>query len=1251
MLAACLLGYGFNGSAQTGAPKTIDYTELKTSRISENGIYADRVLLNNLYDTARLSVSNIIAEPINILPDGVTVTDGMPELSVSYGVQSKKLLAAFRLPLYYRSDDVLYKVNAFTISYTEEEAPRILARTYVNNSVLSTGNWYKIAVDRRGVVKIDRNFLQSMGIDPATVNPNNIRIYGNGGKVMPEEVTDDVPDDLVENAVEVHASGSTFGQNDHILFYADGPISWFPNATQTSFHHVQNYYENRSYYFINFDQGAGKRIATATATPNGSVNISDFDAYTLIENDSVNIGKIGKGWFGNRVNRNSSIAVPVDLRSFSGEVRFNYQVAGKVDNGNMIYTLKYGNQTLGQETLGSSDGYGYFYRTGTGVGTFTPSGSSFTLDLSSSSVALNSELYLDFIRFNYTRALSLGTAQQLNFRSFKQSQAASGSFVRYNLSNVNSNAKVWDVSNPLEPRVMPLQSSGGQASFSDSGNVLKEYVVFDGSGFNTPAFVGAVANQNLHGLPQAEYLIISNTALQPAAERLANVHRNKYGTSVQVVTVDKIYNEFSSGGQDISGIRNFIRMFYERTNGSNDLKNVLLFGAASYDYKDRVANNTNIVPVFQSLTSSGGVASYSTDEFYALLDAGESITRTDNQNDYNDVGVGRIPARNLQQANDYVDKVERYVSPNSFGEWKTNTTFVSDDFEPGKGFNFLGSIEQMAGTLGDANKQLMHSKLYTDAAPRIATAGGIKFPTVTREINNQIFNGTFLMNYIGHGSPQRWAEEELLYRGDVDRWNNINKMPIIITATCDFGRFDLPEEESVGAFMVTRKNGGAIAALTTTQVVFEGTNNLLNGAYLDEQFSQLSNGQYLSFGEAFMEAKNRLNVQSPGAQDNSRKFVVLGDPALRPALPNNKVFLDEIEEYTEDGTLSATDSLKALGRYVISGSVADFSGDPKNTFNGQVYVTIYDKEKIAMATFPALLAEPNPYYQKDFKSQNSVLFRGNTKVENGQFRIDVIIPKDINFDMGKGKIVLYAHDDKEEALSADTNIVVGGYSPYATEDNQPPVVRPYIETNKFRSGDIVSPDPMLYVELEDNNGINVSGSSIGHDLIAVLDGDYENPFILNSFYQTAPNDYTKGSLYYQLSRLEPGRHTLTVRAWDVYNNSGEGSIDFIVKESDEVDFNLYNYPNPFYNTTNIVLQHNQPNMDMEVTLRIFATNGNMVHSKMEPMRPTGSFTQWTWDGTGVDGAHVPNGVYMYQISIKTSKGISKTLYNKLVFVR
>ncbi|OJV51510.1 MAG: hypothetical protein BGO31_06030 [Bacteroidetes bacterium 43-16] len=1232
-------------SAIAGEKRTVNFKDFKSYEVSEEGVYVGFITMQNRIDTGTIILKNVQAEKFEgQLPAEIAVIDGTIHPSLFWGVQQKQLKAGFRLPLYYKQDGQVYKVRSFDMEVEEERPSKVMARTYTGNSVLSTGNWYKIAVDKKGIFKVDYNLLQSLGINPASVNPNNIRIYGNGGQVMPEAVTDGTPDDLVENAIEVHAGGSSFGQNDYILFYANGPIQWTPAANGKDFQHKQNPYEDKSYYFINVDLGTGKRVATAGQVPGAaSTTINKFDAYTVMEQDTVNLGRIGKEWLGQRVSRNTPLELPFSLGNISDTVRYKATFGGIVESGSIGVNLKVGSNNIGTASIGLTSGDYTYYRNGESNGAFMPGSASFNMGISYTAASVNASLYLDYVLLNYKRPLSFSSGQ-LSLRSFEQ-RAAVGTVVAFNLSNANGNTRVWNVSNPLEPKLMTAQLSGSVLNFTDSGGVLGEYIAFDGSAYLSPAAIGKIDNQDLHGMPQADYLIITNKDLLPAAENLATIHRDKFGRTVNVATVEKIYNEFSSGGQDIGGIRNFIRMFYDRGNGTNDIKNVLLFGTASFDFKNRVPNNTNVVPTFQTDISANGNAAYVTDEYFTLLDDGEDI-KDNTDGVFIDIGSGRIPARNLDEANNYVAKMAQYISAGSFGEWKLNSTFVTDDFEPGMGF--LKSSESMSNALDEAYNLIGASKLLADAAPRVATPSGVKFPSITRDINNQIFTGTFLMNYIGHGNPTRWAVEEILYQGDIDQWSNFEKLPMVITATCDFGRFDNPLQPSSGVNMVMKKNGGAIMSLTTTQLVYPGPNDRLNAAFIDNQFKQKPDGSFPSFGEAFMNAKNIASSTS-STRLNSKKFVVLGDPGLAPALPKHKVFRDSILEVRGEEELAATDTLKALGRYVIKGHITDAAGNPKTDFNGQVYVTIFDKKRDVSVTNPKLLISNDP--NKTYSLQNSVLFRGNTTVENGEFAVSVIIPKDINYDLGKGKITYYAFDDKEEAASTDTNFVVGDFSPYAGSDNTGPVVKPFIDNNFFRSGDIVSANPMLYVELEDDNGINVSGSSVGHDLIAVVDGDYSNPYILNSFYRTEPNDFTKGNLYYQLSRLEPGKHTLTVRAWDVYNNFGEGSIDFEVVAGDALDFNLYNFPNPFGQSTRIVFQHNQPNVAMEVDLKIFGTNGQLIFNKSQQMQPTGSFTYWTWEGTDRSGAKVANGVYMCQLNIKTSTGISKTVYHKIVFSR
>ncbi|RQO30717.1 hypothetical protein DBR32_08280 [Taibaiella sp. KBW10] len=1236
-----------SAAVYAGAKRTVSIDNFKAYEVNEQGIYGKRFPLLNAYDTAKITLKNIQSVVLSEgVPSGITVHEGVPQVSVVFGKERKQLVATVNMPLFYKEQNVIKRITSFDVEIEEEKSHNIVAKTYAGHSILSSGTWYKIAVDRRGVFKIDYAFLQSLGLNPATINPNNIRIYGNGGTVIEEAVTDGAPDDLVENAIDVRSSGSTFGTGDFILFYANGPLKWQYSTASQQFEQTQNYYEPQSYYFLNVDLGPGKRIQnmSSSALPVAKT-VNTFNEYRVYEKDSVNIANMGKEWYSNFMNTNNASSltqfVNLDLGAVSDTVRYDFRAAARIELGTGSLSLSNNNTLLNTINFSASGSSSIAFASSTRSGFFITTQPNLSFKLNFSSAASNGKAYLDYIRLNYKRSLSLQNGQ-INFRSLEQRNLNASNALTFTVANMNSNARIWDVTNMLEPKLVPGSATGGSFSFNDGGGTLKEYIAFDGSSYGSPVKIGTVSNQDLHALSQVDYLIITNNELLPAANSLADMHRTKYNTTVHVVTVDKIYNEFSSGGQDIGGIRNFIRMFYNRGTPGNLIKNVLLFGMASFDYKDRIAHNTNIVPTYQTQNSENKTLAFATDEFYTLLDDGENVNLNNNTGAYIDIGLGRIPAGNLAEANDVVDKIKRYTSPLSFGEWKNNLTLVTDDYEAG--FAFLTSSESISDAVMGANSGINQSKLYTDAAPRVATPSGIKFPTVTRDINNQIFNGTFLMNYIGHGSPQRWALEEILYKGDIEQWNNDSKLPIMVTGTCDYGRFDNPEEPSSGAYLITKHNGGAIAAITTTQEVYEGQNNRMNIGYLSAQFEKDANGKYLSFGEAFREGKNRAGAS---VQDNSRKFALLGDPAIKPALPENLVQTDSILVRTNTGAYLLTDTLNALGKYKIKGNVANASGNVKTDFNGQVFVTVYDKMKNVSATNPALLASS---LQKTFRVQNNILFKGNAKVVNGLFEIDAIIPKDINYDFGKCKISYYAYSSTEDAAGSDTGFVLGGFSSFADEDNAGPVVKPYIDNNKFRNGDIVSSNPMLYVELEDDNGINVSGSSVGHDLIAVLDGDYEAPFVLNALYTPELNDYTKGSVYFQLNKIPIGKHTITVRAWDVYNNSGEGTVDFEVKGADTLAFNIYNYPNPFSDLTNIVIQHNQPNTDMTVSLRVFNTSGSEVYSKSQQFRPTGSFTTWQWTGTSSAGSKLANGLYFYQVHVKTAAG-TKSAYSKLVLTR
>jgi hypothetical protein len=543
------------------------------------------------------------------------------------------------------------------------------------------------------------------------------------------------------------------------------------------------------------------------------------------------------------------------------------------------------------------------------------------------------------------------------------------------------------------------------------------------------------------------------------------------------------------------------------------------------------------------------------------------------------------------------------------------------------------------------NSTYNQQKVFVDAIPVISTPAGPRCPNANAALNEQVYNGTFLINYNGHGNPEVWSSERILTSDDYNHWNNANMLPIMVTATCDFGQFDRPQFVSSAEQLVVRKGGGVIAILTTTQAVYAYYNHELNVQYLDAQFTRNAQGKWNTFGEASRIGKNitysKPAPHDPGEIANFRKFSLLGDPAVTPDFPEYKINIDSV---TDGYTMAHADTIKALGAYAIKGSVVDNDGNLKTDFNGTVYISFFDKPR-NITTISGC--------NDVFNLQDNVVYKGRVTVTNGKFSFTFIVPKDINYTFGAGKISCYAENGVTDAAGAEPNVIVGGFSDHPVLNTTPPVVHPYINDSLFLNGGITGSNTSLYVTFYDKTGINVSGTDIGHDLTAVLDDNVDAPYILNNYYQTLPNTYQHGFVSFPISGLADGRHSIRVKAWDVNDNTGEGTVDFTVIDGKVLDIQqLGNYPNPFTGTTHFVFEHNHPEELLDAQIEIYTTSGALVKHIHETYTPGGSRSaDITWDGTDEGGNKLPSGVYVYRLNISTDKGYKSTAYQKLVIVR
>nr|WP_294899985.1 type IX secretion system sortase PorU [uncultured Pedobacter sp.] len=1158
------------------------------------------------------------------------------------------LLISF-LPIYKDASGDLRKINSFRLQINSVKLNAVVpsaTRVYQSNSVLASGNWYKIAVKDEGVYKLDYNFLKKLGINVDEVNPKNIRMYGNGGFMLPQANSAPRIDDLKENAIEVvgEADGK-FDTGDYLMFYNPGNTQWTLNAQQ-NFEHRQNVYIDSAYYFINVDKGAGKRVVQPSGgsqTPNFTSN--SFDGYQLYEKDlygliTANI-KSGREWYGEDFEFNNSrdfnFDVPGLVSTFPVSVQTKMALRSatgsfaKVSiNNQQLYNLTASGLPLNFETDYAQQAQAVNSVAGL-------SGNTVKVNISFDKTSSTSNAWLDYIEINCKRNY---TAFKGYLRFRDKSSVGNGNISQFNLPGLSADARVWDVSDFTSPQAQKLNTANGTSNFITGTSTLKEFVAFDASTLKTPDVVGKIPNQDLHGLASADFLIVTAPQFYNEAKRLADFRKSTQGLTYQVVTTDQVYNEFSSGKRDATAIRDFVKMFYDRAGANPGLapKYLLLFGKGSFDNRMLNFKDNNFVATYQSRNSLSPTASYTSDDYFGLLDDNEG----EFPEDYNtnpgllDIAIGRIPAKNLDDAKNVVDKLITYDGAVSFGDWRNQVTVVADDEDNNL---HLNQAEANATLIAQSNKNFNIDKIYFDAFQQENAAGGTTYPKATEAINQKMNSGTLLINYTGHGGESGWAQEKILTLNDINSWQNKNNLAVIFTATCSFSRWDDPEIVSGGELSLIRKDSGVPSIFSTTRIVFSSYNFDLNQSFLKSLFNPANDNKRISFGQIFKEAKNN-NVG--GLNINSRNFTLLGDPTALFPIPVNGI-----------STTSLPDTLKAGQKVTIKGFVNNTKGQILNQFNGIIYPTIYDKPT-AISTLGQDMGLNGSYVQS-FNIQKNIIYKGKATVTNGLFSFDFIVPKDINLQVGTGKISYYANNQNLDAKGFNTAVKIGAVATNAQNDKTGPLVKVYLNDENFVSGGITNPNPVLLINLNDESGINTTGIGIGHDIVATLGSATMNDksIVLNQYYQANLDSYQVGTVKYPLGELAPGLYTLKVKAWDVFNNSSEQMISFEVKTTEKLTLShVLNYPNPFTNKTSFQFEHNYPNQDLEVQINIRTITGRLIKTINQSVYTTGNrVNNIFWDAKDDFGGKVARGIYIYELKVRsTTNGFVAKKTEKLLIL-
>jgi len=611
-----------------------------------------------------------------------------------------------------------------------------------------------------------------------------------------------------------------------------------------------------------------------------------------------------------------------------------------------------------------------------------------------------------------------------------------------------------------------------------------------------------------------------------------------------------------------------------------------------------------------------------------------------------DIAVGRIPARTVSEASAVVDKILHYADVKTQGPWRNVVTLVADDGDQNLHFQ---DAETFAGTVTTGAPVLNLDKIYLDAYKQQNTPAGGRYPDVNQAISSGLYNGTLIWNYTGHGSNARLSNEDIMDQGSVAGFSNSDKLPLFITATCDLAPHDNPLIQSIGAGLLVRPGSGAIALMTTTRLVFAFSNKTINNNYLQLALTPRPDGTYYALGEAGRLTKN-YTYQTQTDAVNNRKFTLLGDPAMTLAFPVYKVKTTAIngKAVGGGGPGTAADTLKALNQVSVSGTVTDNNGAAQNGFNGVLYATVYDKPRMATT-----LGNNPGSYPAGFQLQDNILYKGKVPVSQGNFSFTFVVPKDINYQFGKGKISYYAGGGGGSGSGMDgngvfTDVIVGG-SGHGTGYTGGPAIQAYLNDEKFVDGGITNAKPVLLLHLQDSLGINITGTGIGHDITAVLDNNTKDPLVLNSFYEADLNTYKKGTVRYPLPNMTEGEHVLLIKAWNVANNSGQTSLSFRVVASQRLALtHVLNYPNPFTTHTTFWFEHNRPGEDLSVLVQILTVSGKLVKSLRRTINTPGNRSnEIDWDGRDDYGSKIGRGVYIYRLRVRCTDGSTSDVFQKL----
>ena len=1095
---------------------------------------------------------------------------------------------------------------------------------YASESVLNSGKWVKIQVAEDGIYKLTAADLKKMGFS----NLDKVAVYGYGGWPLDEDFSTTYIDDVPEVAVWRSA--------DYLLFYGKGPRKWEYSSSDKSFIHTNNPYSNYGYYFVTEKETAGRTMEKAASAAGATLQVTTFDDYVLHEEELVSVNSSGRELYGesftSTLSRDFTISVP-GITNDEGKATLSF-----ISRGNGTITMNVdGNALISGSVSVPSDEYEVARELYRERAWMADKGETVKVNIGYSTTG-HKNVHLNYFRLQMKRQLKV-----YDNYTFFRSLSARGNASRFVIQGADASTLVFDVTDGVNPQQMETSLNGTELSFSIPASAsLREFVVVKPSQIKAPVTVGEVANQNLHALPQQDMIIIAQPNFTTQAERLAEAHRTKDNLTVRVVTPESIYNEFSSGTPDATAYRRFMKMFYDRQTSEADApKYLLLFGDGSFDNRKltsawKSVDMSNMLLTYQTENSLSS-QSYVIDDYFGFLD--DADNKKSLQNKKLCLGIGRFPIRTVEQATQMVDKVISYMENKNTGSWKNNLCFMADDGSNTDGFmtEHMEFADQLAGYVESEHPEFLVNKLYYDAYKKDMTAG--TYPDVRSGLQKLLKDGLLLFNYTGHGGTTALSDEKVLTQTDINQFTYTH-LPVWVTATCDFTRFD-DLNTSAGEDVFLNKSSGGIALFTTVRVAYSRPNFPINDNVIRNLFER-NNGRRRTLGEVMQATKNTLSsVYKLG-------FCLIGDPAVKIAYPEFGMKVTTVNGQSVDGN---SISFKALEKITVEGEVLDASGQLVTDFTGIVNPTVKDS-KVTVTCLKNSNKDDSPAFT--FTDYPNTIFIGNDSVRNGKFSFTFTVPKDISYSNLQGKMNLYAVDTESgnEAQGNFDNFIVGGTSDTAETDTIGPEIRAlYLNDTTFVDGGQVNTTPYFVAELWDKSGVNITGSSVGHDMMLVIDESTVLSYNLNSYYELLLGEDGTGIVKFPIPALEPGKHTAEFWVWDILNNSTVRTFTFEVVEGlKPFLFDVIATPGIAREQVTFHLMHNRPESWMRVGIMVYDLAGRQLW-KHEESGTSGLFENYTvsWDLTS-GGARMRPGVYIYRAAISTDNSKDATKARKFIIL-